>query len=49
MKTTHREKVRIARGLRSREDIKMHIPIFQTKGWTTRRESLAKKQHATRS
>ena len=40
----HREKQRLARRMRTRDEIKKKTPIFKTRFWLARKERLAKKQ-----
>ena len=39
----HKNKVKLARKLRSQEEIKKKTPIFQTKNWEARKEAISKK------
>lgn len=36
----HREKMRMARKMLTKEERKKHTPIFQSKAWTKRAESI---------
>ena len=39
---THKQKIKLARKMRTQEDIKNHVPIFQTKAWFRRKEAKLK-------
>jgi len=39
-----KEKVKLARKLRTRQELKDRVPIFQTKAWEIRKEARRKKQ-----
>ena len=39
----HREKLRIARKLRTNKEEKKKVPIFQTRGWGLRKHAIAGK------
>ena len=36
----HRQKIKMARKLRSREEIKKHTPIFLTQNWMMRHDAI---------
>jgi len=36
MKLNHKQKIRMARKMRTQSDIKKHVPIFQTERWIER-------------
>ena len=40
---THKDKKKLARKLRSREEIKKRTPIFQTNNWEKRKEARQKR------
>jgi len=57
MKLTHKQKVKMARKMRTQSDIKSHAPIFNTERWIERKlriemrikkhiESMRAKKHA---
>ena len=37
-KSSHRKKVKLARKMRTKAELKSRVPIFQTEGWEKRRE-----------
>lgn len=39
----HKQKVKMARRMRSREEIKKKVPLFQSKAWENRKEAKLKK------
>ena len=41
MKLTHKQKIKLARRMRSRADVAGHIPIFETEAWTNRKNAKA--------
>jgi hypothetical protein len=38
---THKQKVRMARKMRTPQEIQKHVPIFQTEAWERRNEAIA--------
>lgn len=43
MKQTHKQKVRLAKRMRTNEEIKNKVGLFDSKGWLYRKESRLKK------
>jgi hypothetical protein len=43
MKFTHKQKVKMARRMRTRKEIQDRVPIFQTKAWDERSEAIQKR------
>jgi hypothetical protein len=43
MRLSHKEKVRIAKALRTRYEIRNHIPIFSSMGWIQRKVSILRR------
>lgn len=43
----HKNKVKLARKLRTPSELKEKIPIFQTKAWDFRKEAIAKRVFRT--
>ncbi len=39
MRLTHKQKVKMARRMRTREEVKNKTPIFQTEAWDRRKEA----------
>jgi len=42
MKLTHKQKVKLARKLRTRKELIAKVPIFQTRAWNERAKARAK-------
>ena len=42
MKLTHRQKVKLARRMRTRKELIAKVPIFQTRAWGERAKARAK-------
>ena len=42
-KLTHKEKVKMARKMRTHKELIERVPIFQTKAWTERVEAIKRK------
>lgn len=40
---THKQKVKLARKLMTRQELKDRKPLFQTKAWEARKQSIANK------
>jgi hypothetical protein len=40
---THKQKVRLARKMRTPKEIRKRVPIFQTDEWDRRKEAIAKR------
>ena len=36
----HKQKIKLARKLRTKKDVKEHTPIFQTEAWFRRKEAI---------
>ena len=45
-KLNHREKQRLARRMRTKDEIKRRTPIFQTEFWEARKARLARKRNS---
>ncbi len=43
----HKQKVKLARKLRTTKDIKEHKPIFNTENWNKRKEAIEQKTKKT--